>query len=302
MRANVAVRMRSSRENLGLSLGIAAMCGFSATIPVTRVGVQWLDPLFLTAGRASLAGIVAVMVLLILRRGLPPRRLWATFGLTGFCVLVSYPVCLAIALRYVPASHGGVVLGITPLAVAATAALFGYERPSAGFWIASIIGTAIVIAFVVRQNGGLHGIGLGDVFLLGVVASAGIAYTLSGRLSTVMPGWEVITWQLASFLPLSLISAFLLWPSDVSAVPMSGWLALLWVSFVGQYFSFIASNFGMAMAGVARVGQLMLLQPFVVLAIAIPVNGEQPDLETILFAVAVVATVIIGQRMRVTRG
>jgi hypothetical protein len=44
-----------------------------------------------------------------------------------------------------------------------------------------------------------------------------------------------------------------------------------------------------------------LLQPFVVLAIAIPVNGEQLNLETVLFAVAVVATVVIGQRMRVTR-
>jgi len=302
MRASVVVRMRSSRETLGLTLGIAAMCGFSATIPVTRIGVQWLDPLFLTAGRASLAGIVAVIVLLVLRRPPPPRALWGTFVLTGFCVLVSYPVCLAIALRYVPASHGGVVLGIIPLAVAAIAALFGHERPSAGFWIASIVGTAIVIAFVVRQSGGLHGIGLGDLFLLGVVASAGIAYPLSGRLSTMMPGWEVITWQLAGFLPVSLICAVLLWPSDLSAVPMSGWFALLWISFVGQYFSFIASNFGMAMAGVARVSQLMLLQPFVVLAIAIPVNGEQPDLETVLFAVAVVATVVIGQRMRVTRG
>ena len=156
--------MRSSRENIGLTLGIAAMCGFSATIPVTRVGVQWLDPLLLTAGRASLAGIVAVIVLLVLRRHPPPRALWGRFVLTGFCVLVSYPVFLAIALRYVPASHAGVVLGITPLAVAATAALIGYERPSAGFWIASIAGTAIVIAFIVRRNGGLHGIGLGDLF------------------------------------------------------------------------------------------------------------------------------------------
>jgi hypothetical protein len=39
----------------------------------------------------------------------------------------------------------------------------------------------------------------------------------------------------------------------------------------------------------------------VVLAIAIPVNGERPDLETLLFASAVVGTVIVGQRMRVTR-
>ncbi len=294
--------MRSSREKLGLTLGVTAMVGFSATIPVTRVGVQWLDPLFLTAGRASIAGIVAVIVLLVLRRRFPPRALWGRFVLTGFCVLVSYPVFLAMALRYVPASHGGVVLGIIPLAVAATAALFGYERPSAGFWIVSAIGAGIVTAFIIRRSGGLHGIGAGDLFLLGVVASAGIAYTLSGRMSTMMPGWEVITWQLASFLPLSLICAFLVWPADIGAVPMVGWLALLWVSFVGQYFSFIASNFGMAMAGVSRVGQLMLLQPFVVLAIAVPVNSETLDVETLLFAAAVVATVLVGQRMRVMRG
>jgi len=33
----------------------------------------------------------------------------------------------------------------------------------------------------------------------------------------------------------------------------------------------------------------------------LPVNGEAIDVETILFAAAVVATVLIGQRMRVTR-
>jgi len=38
-----------------------------------------------------------------------------------------------------------------------------------------------------------------------------------------------------------------------------------------------------------------------VVALALPVNGEPLDVETILFAAAVVATVLIGQRMRVAR-
>jgi drug/metabolite transporter (DMT)-like permease len=148
---------------------------------------------------------------------------------------------------------------------------------------------------------GAGGIGVGDFMLLGVVIAGATAYTLSGRLSGRMPGWEVITWQLALYLPVSLISALLLWPRDTSAVPLQGWGALLWISFVGQYFSFIASNFGMVMAGVARIGQLMLLQPFIVLLFAIPVNGERFDWETLLFAAAVVGAVMIGQRMRVAR-
>jgi drug/metabolite transporter (DMT)-like permease len=45
----------------------------------------------------------------------------------------------------------------------------------------------------------------------------------------------------------------------------------------------------------------MLLQPFAIVALAWPVNGEPIDVETILFAAAVVTTVLIGQRMRVAR-
>jgi len=47
---------------------------------------------------------------------------------------------------------------------------------------------------------------------------------------------------------------------------------------------------------------LMLLQPFVIVALAWPVNGEPIELETLAYAAAVVATVIVGQRMRVKRG
>lgn len=289
----------SKREKLGILLGVAAACGFSSTVPMTRLAVGWLDPLFLTAARASIAGFVALVVLIIARRKPPPRDTWGIFVLTGFCVLVGYPVLLALGLRYVPASHGGVVLGILPLAVAALAALLGYERPSMGFWLASAAGGAIVIGFMLRHGAG--GIGIGDLMLIGVVICGATAYTMSGRLSSRMPGWEVITWQLASYLPVSVISALLLWPQDTSSVPVQGWLALLWISFVGQYFAFIANNFGMAMAGVARIGQMMLLQPFIVLLFAIPINGERFDWETLLFAAAVVGTVMIGQRMRVAR-
>src|SRR4029079_16990646 len=101
-------------------------------VPMTRLGVTWLDPFFLTAARASIAGFVAVAVLLISGRKLPPRDTWGIFAVTGFCVLIGYPVLLALGLRYVPASHGGVVLGILPLAVAAPAALLRYQRPRVG--------------------------------------------------------------------------------------------------------------------------------------------------------------------------
>jgi drug/metabolite transporter (DMT)-like permease len=57
----------------------------------------------------------------------------------------------------------------------------------------------------------------------------------------------------------------------------------------------------MARAGIARTSQIMLLQPFVIIALAVVVNGEPIQGETVFFAAAVVATVVIGQRMRVLR-
>ena len=53
---------------------------------------------------------------------------------------------------------------------------------------------------MVRQSGA-HTIQLGDIYLLGTVLSGAFGYTLSGRLSRMRPGWEVISWQVASFLP-----------------------------------------------------------------------------------------------------
>jgi drug/metabolite transporter (DMT)-like permease len=68
-----------------------------------------------------------------------------------------------------------------------------------------------------------------------------------------------------------------------------------------MFFAFFVFNAAMAYAGVSRIGQMSLLQPFVIVALSIPVNGEPFEPGTILFAAAVVATVMIGQRMRVKR-
>jgi drug/metabolite transporter (DMT)-like permease len=134
-----------------------------------------------------------------------------------------------------------------------------------------------------------------------VVAGA-FGYALCGRLSLSMPGWEVISWQVAAFLPLSALAACVLWPHDLSATPATAWAGLAYVGLVSQLFAFFVFNAAMAFIGVARAGQLMLLQPFVIVALAVLVNGEAIGATTLAYAAAVVAVVAIGQRMRVSRG
>ena len=50
--------------------------------------------------------------------------------LAGLLLVFGFPVMSSIAMQTVPAAHGGVVLGILPLATSIFAALIGGERPS----------------------------------------------------------------------------------------------------------------------------------------------------------------------------
>ena len=291
--------MTHSREKLGLALGIAGVLLFGGTLPATRLAVTRFDPLLLTAVRASIAGCCGVAVLLALRRPLPARKLWPHLVIAGLCTIVGFPVLMALAMAHVPAAHGGVVLGIVPLATAVAAAIVTRERPSLGFWLASAAGAGIVVVFALREGGG--GLSVGDLFLIGTVIAGAFGYALSGRLSLAMPGWEVICWQVAGFLPLSLLAAAALWPAHFDTIGAAAWAGLAYVSLVSQFLAFFVFNAAMALIGVARVGSLMLLQPFVIIVLAAPVNGEPIRMETFAYATAVLAAVVIGQRMRVQR-
>jgi drug/metabolite transporter (DMT)-like permease len=285
-----------SRERLGLLLGFVGMAIFGGTLPATRIAVAAIDPLALTALRSAIAGLCSLALLIVLRRPLPPRRLWPQLAVAMLGVSVLFPLLMALGMQTVDASHGGVVLGILPIATSLVAVLITHERPKPLFWIASLAGAALVIAFALRQGGGA--LSAGDLLLFAAVAVSAIGYGFSGRLTAEMPGWEVISWVLVMALPISLPAAALSIPADVGEIGMEPWLALLYVALFSQWIGFFAWNAGMAMGGIARVSQVQLLQPFITFALASFFNGETITLQIVLFAAAVVATVAISTRTR----
>jgi drug/metabolite transporter (DMT)-like permease len=289
-----------SRETLGLIIGTIGVIIFGVTLPMTRIAVVSLDPWFVTMGRAALAGLVAVCVLVVLKRSVPTRSELMRLGVAAVFVIVGFPGFTGFAMQLVPASHGGVVLGILPLVVALFGAIAARERPSVGFWLSALAGAALVIGFSLRDGEG--GLGLGDVLLLGAVLSAASGYTVLAGLTKSRPGWEVISWTVVISLPVTLPFAFLTAPSDLFAVPLPHWGAFIYLGLMSQYVGFFFWNTGLAMGGQARVSQTQLLQTFVTLAFAAWVNGEQVDLLTWIFAVAVVGVVLIGRRTRIVKG
>jgi drug/metabolite transporter (DMT)-like permease len=286
----------ASRERLGLLLGFIGMVIFGGTLPATRLAVSQIDPIALTSLRTAIAGVCSLVLLVALRRPLPPRALWPQLTLTMLCVAVLFPLLMSMGMQTVDASHGGVVLGILPIATALVAVAITHERPRPLFWIASVAGAALVIAFSLRQGGGAFS--TGDLLLFAAVAVSAIGYAFSGRLTSQMPGWEVISWVLVIALPLSIPAATLTMPADISHISLKPWLGLLYVALFSQWIGFFAWNAGMAMGGIARVSQIQLLQPFVTFALAALFNDETITLQILLFAAAVVVTVAISTRTR----
>jgi drug/metabolite transporter (DMT)-like permease len=288
-----------SREHLGLLLGFIGVVVFGGSLPATRIAVSAIDPISLTAMRTAIAGLCSLALLIVLRRPLPPRRLWPQLAVATLGVSIMFPFLMAVGMKTVDASHGAVVLGILPIATALVAVIITHERPKPLFWIASLAGAALVIWFSMRQSGGT--LSVGDLLLFGSVASSAIGYAYSGRLTAIMPGWEVISWALVVALPISLPAAALTLPADLTHIALKPWLALLYVALFSQWIGFFAWNAGMAMGGIARVSQVQLLQPFVTFAIASFFNNETITPQILLFAAAVVATVAISSRTRVRK-
>jgi drug/metabolite transporter (DMT)-like permease len=292
--------MLANRQNLGLLLGVLGVAVFAGSLPASRIAVTEVDPYFLTAMRATLAGLGGLVMLTLARRRLPPREAWGPLVIVAFAIVLGFPLLSALAMVTVPSAQGGVILGIMPLATTAAAALIEGERPSAGFWIAAVIGSALVMGFALHRSGG-YTLSAGDLFLLAAVVCGGVGYTYSGKLARLMPGWEVISWAVLISLPLSALALILTWPADAGAISARVWLAMLYAGLMAQFVGFFLFNAAMGMAGISRIGQIGLLQPFFVVLIAALVAREPIDPLTIAFAAAVVATVAVGTRLRVGR-
>lgn len=284
------------RTLFAAALGFIGMAMFAGTLPATRLAVVAFEPAFITAGRAVLAGVLAAAVLLATRNPMPPRSDWPSIAILSLCLLIGFPLFTGLAMLYVPANHGAVVLAILPLATACAAALVGGERPGPVFWLLSIVGGALVLAFSLSESGWI--LVAGDALLLAAAASAALGYALSGRLSRRMPGWAVVSWALVFSLPFSIAATVLLAP-PVLPNDLAAWAGFAYLGVFSIFLGFFFWNAAMGIGGIAKIGQLQLLQPFLTMMFATLVAEEA--LEARLFGDATVVVLIVAaaQRLKV---
>ena len=285
-------------EARGLWLGLLGVTIFALTLPMTRLAVgpaddPQLPPLFVTAGRAALAGLLALVYLAVTRSPRPSAGQLPTFAVSALGTVVGFPLFAGLALRHVDAMHAAVVTGLMPLATAVAAALHFRQRPSAGFWACASAGCALVVAFALLQSGGM--LSAADALLLGAVAFTALGYVSGARLATQMRAEQVICWVLVLSLPLTLPVMLYAWPAQPARA--SAWAGFAYVTLFSMWLGFFAWYRGLALGGTVRVSQVQLVQPFLSLLAAVPLLGETLEPLTLAFALAVVATVVIGKKM-----
>ncbi|WP_234030678.1 DMT family transporter [Undibacterium sp. 14-3-2] len=297
--AAAAAAEQNRQEVKGMWLGLAGVAIFSLTLPFTRLAVTELDPVFVAMGRAVVAALLAAILLWMQKARLPDYADLKALLITAVGVVIGFPLCSTWAMQYVPAAHGAIVLGILPLATALFAAIRFHERPSPGFWLMAVIGSALVIVFALMQGAG-H-LQWADLALFGAVLAAAMGYAEGGRLAQRMGGLQVIAWALILILPVTLgLSIWSVWQHGLHASPVV-WSGFAYVSVFSMFIGFLFWYKGLAIGGIARVGQIQLLQPFMSLFGAAVIMGETLSWTNMGFALAVIVTVGLGRRMKIHR-
>lgn len=291
----------SNPPRRGLGWGFLGVAAFSLTLPLTRYAVGGLEPLFVGAGRAVVAAVLAVAALTLTRQRVPTARQWARLAVVGAGIVIVFPLLTTYALTTASASHGAVMIALLPAATAVMAVLRGHERPPPAFWIAAGLGAVAALSFAFLQTGGLGAPDAAGLLLLAAVLAAAIGYAEGGLLARELGAWQTVSWALVLCVPLmttlTAVSAFRHTPQ---ATPLE-WASFGYLGAFSMFLGFVAWYRGLAIGPMAQVSQVQLVQPVLTMGWAGLLLGEHLSAATILGGLTVIACAGGAVRVRTAR-
>lgn len=280
--------------------GCIGVLAFSLSLPATRVAtIGGLDGLTIGGGRAVVAAVLAAAYLRWRRAAWPARADWGPLSLVALGVVLGFPVLTSLALMERPAANGIVVTALLPAATAVMAVLRAGERPSMGFWAAAVAGAGAVTVFAWTQGATAGGLDRADGLLLAAVVLCGLGYAEGGALARRLDGPLVIAWAVLLALPASLALTLAAGgAASFAAIGAPAWLAFGYLALVSMFLGFFAWYRGLALGGVARIGQLQLAQPLLSFGWAVILLDETVTAAMLLTGLVVLACVMLTQRLR----
>lgn len=252
--------------------GFIGVLIFSASLPATKLAVTGFDPVFLTSIRATIAAILAAILLIIFREKIPEAKDLLPLIIVSIGVVIGFPLLTALALQHITASYSTVFIGLLPLTTAIFGVLRAGEKTRTTFWIFSCLGGALVAGFALIQ--GINTSILGNFYMVSAIIICGLGYAEGAKLARTLGGWQVISWALLLSLPAMAILSYIVLPDSFANIEQSAWIGLFYVSVFSMLIGFVFWYRGLAQGGIAAVSQLQLLQPFFGLMLAATLLNE----------------------------
>ncbi|WP_430675547.1 DMT family transporter [Lysinibacillus pakistanensis] len=284
---------------MGILLGLLGVICFSLTLPATSVAVEYFGTTFVGLGRAVIASILVAIILIGRKEKLPSARQFKSLVIVSLGAVLGFPLLTSWAMTSLPVSHGAVELALLPLATAGFAMMRAGEMPSLKFWLSSIAGALAVIIYAIYLGlGQLH---IADFALLAAVVILGLSYAEGGLLAQEIGSWQVIAWAIIIAVPVLVIPVSLNVSGEMLHAPLKAWISFLYLAIVSQFLAYVAWYGGMAMGGISRVSQIQYLQPFLMIIFAALFLHESISVFTIVIAIAVVLSVMIGKNASIAK-
>src|SRR5271154_6320743 len=289
-----AIQFRSVAVQSGTLLAVAGVACFSLSFPATAWALEGFGPWTATGLRGVLAALVAGACLVKTRTAIPERRYWPALAVVAAGCVIGFPLLTTLALQTSSTAHSAVVIGILPLATAAISAVRTGKRLSWVFWAAAIAGASTVIAFTIEQSHGRPT--LADGYLLGAVLVCAAGYAEGGRLSSHLPGWQVIAWAVVAALPVTALTTALALPAEPVHLTAKAVVGPAYIAGISQFGGFVVWYRGMAAIGVARASQIQLAQPLLTLVWSALLMGEHLSAAAPIPALLVLSCIAVTQR------
>jgi drug/metabolite transporter (DMT)-like permease len=284
----------SKTQRSGLLFAFIGVFAFSLSLPFTKMALKSFDPLFTAFARPVIAAFLAIPLMLALKVPALPRHLWRPMAFTALGAVFGWPILIAVALDRTTSSHVSVISAVMPLVTAIIAVIRNKKHPGTSFWVASTLGTGLLVFFSISRGGTSSADLLTDLIILGAVIASSYCYVEGAGLTNYLPGWQVISWVVVISLPIAIPStiAVYLATSSEYTLQIDAVFGMLAIGLSSMYLGFIAWYRGLRDFGVAHGSQVQQLQAIMTLGWSALLLGESVTLTMVLSAIGIVLCVL----------
>lgn len=284
----------TKKQRSGLLFAFIGVFAFSLSLPFTKLALKSFDPLFTAFARPVIASLLAIPLMIALKVPKLPSHLIRPTIFTALGAVFGWPILIAIALHRTTSAHVAVISAVMPLVTAILAVLKNKKQPGISFWLASILGTSLLVFFSISRGGTGQSDLLTDLIIMGAVVASSYCYVEGAGLTNHLPGWQVISWVVVIALPIAIPGTFIVYAATSSeyTIQLDAVLGMLGIGISSMYLGFFAWYRGLQDFGVAHGSQVQQLQAIMTLGWSALLLGESVTLTMVLSAIGIVLCVL----------